>query len=135
MYVVWCTLVARLVTKGSAQAARATQRRVRVGVSFSVRVGVTVRSGVRVRVRVSSGAPMVRKPSGSTERAISNASLLTRSTLAGLTARMRHVGCRMYVCTSARMRRSMSLGWSPTGFLASPGRSTSVIVLRTRKVT
>jgi len=72
---------------------------------------------------------MVRKPSGSTERAISRASLLTRSTLAGLTARMRHVGCRMYVCTSDRMRRSMSVGWSPTGFFANPGRSTSVIVL------
>jgi len=28
------------------------------------------------------------------------------------------------------MRASMSPGWSPTGTLAMPGRSTSVIVLR-----
>ena len=81
---------------------------------------------------LSSGnqfAPMVRRPSGSTARASSSASLLARSALAGDTASTRHVGCRMYSSTARRMRASMSLGWSPTGTLAMPGRSTSVIVL------
>lgn len=73
---------------------------------------------------------MVRKPSGSTLRAISRASEFTMSALAGDTARMTQVECRMYSPIMARMRVSMSQGWSPTGTFARPGRSTRVIVLQ-----
>jgi len=72
---------------------------------------------------------MVRSPSGSTARAIDRASELTRSAFEGETASMRQVGWRMYSDIILRILSSMSLGWSPTGTLASPGRSTRVIVL------
>ena len=72
---------------------------------------------------------MVLEPSGSTARAMDMESELTRSALEGETARMRQVGWRMYSRIMRRILSSMSLGWSPTGTRANPGRSTSVIVL------
>lgn len=74
--------------------------------------------------------PMVLWPSGSTARAIESASELTKSALEGETARIKHVGCLIYSEIILRILSSISEGWSPTGTLANPGRSTRVIVLQ-----
>mmetsp|Transcript_43927 Transcript_43927/g.139975 ORF Transcript_43927/g.139975 Transcript_43927/m.139975 type:complete len:251 (-) Transcript_43927:118-870(-) len=72
--------------------------------------------------------PMVRSPRGSAARAMLRASELARSTLAGETARMMQLPTCMYVLIMRRICSSMSLGWSPTGTLVMPGRSTRVMV-------
>ena len=72
--------------------------------------------------------PMVRSPCGSTTLAICSASELAMSELAGVTARIRQLSFLMYLSTISRICRSISGGWSPTGILVSPGRSTSVSV-------
>ena len=72
--------------------------------------------------------PIVRLPSSSTSRESVSASLLARSELPGVTARMRHDGRLMYERIISRICFSMSAGWSPTGTRVMPGKSTSVIV-------
>ena len=63
--------------------------------------------------------PTVRRPSGSTSRAIWIASLFARSVFAAVTAMMMQLGWRMNFRTIRRMITSMSFGWSPTGTLRS----------------
>ena len=67
---------------------------------------------------------MVRSPVGSTSRASLMASLLAMSLLAGEIARMIVLGCRTYARQMSRICASMSGGWSPTGTLVMPGKST-----------
>mmetsp|Transcript_11015 Transcript_11015/g.21820 ORF Transcript_11015/g.21820 Transcript_11015/m.21820 type:complete len:224 (+) Transcript_11015:955-1626(+) len=69
---------------------------------------------------------MVRSPLGSTARAIWIESLVAMSELAGVTERMMLLGLAVYFSTRSRICVSMSAGWSPTGTLVMPGRSTSV---------
>ena len=66
-------------------------------------------------------------PSGSTDFASMRASEVARSTLAGVTARMRQVSLEMNVNIISRICASMSRGWSPTGILVRPGKSISVM--------
>ena len=70
----------------------------------------------------------VRLPSGSTSRANLRPSELARSVLAAVTARMMAFGFVMYLRIISRICFSISFGWSPTGTLVRPGRSTSVRV-------
>ena len=66
-------------------------------------------------------------PSGSTVFARLRASEVARSTLAGVTAKMRHVSFVMYCRSMSRICASISTGWSPTAILVKPGKSISVI--------
>ena len=66
-------------------------------------------------------------PSGSTDLASMSASEVAKSTLAGVTARMRQVSFEMNVIIMSRICASMSRGWSPTGILVRPGKSISVM--------
>lgn len=66
-------------------------------------------------------------PSGSAFPAIWRASELAKSEFAGVTARIKQLGTLMYDIIIVRMRASISEGWSPTGTLVIPGRSTRVI--------
>lgn len=63
---------------------------------------------------------------GSTSFAIFRASELAKSELAGVTARMRQFSFVMNWFSMSRIWYSMSCGWSPTGTLVNPGRSTRV---------
>jgi hypothetical protein len=72
--------------------------------------------------------PIVRVPSGSTSRAILRPSELAKSVLAGVTARTMQAGLEMYLKSISRICFSMSFGWSPTGTLVKPGKSTRVRV-------
>ena len=72
--------------------------------------------------------PMVRCPSGSTSRARFKPSEFARSVLAAVTARMMAFDFWMCFSTISLICLSMSRGWSPTGTLVRPGRSTSVRV-------
>lgn len=58
--------------------------------------------------------------------AILRASELARSELAGDTARMRQFSLVTNCMSMSRIWNSMSAGWSPTGTLVIPGRSTRV---------
>ena len=69
--------------------------------------------------------PIVRSPCGSTLRASWIASDVAMSAVAGETARMIAFGLRMYCITIRWSCASMSTGWSSTGTLVTPGRSTS----------
>ena len=60
-----------------------------------------------------------------------SASEVERSVLAADTARMMELGLAMYLMHMSLTWASMSSGWSPTGTLVIPGRSTRVKV-RTR---
>lgn len=72
--------------------------------------------------------PIVRVPSGSTSRAIFNPSELAKSVFAPVTARMMALGLEMKRISISRICFSISRGWSPTGTLVNPGRSTRVRV-------
>lgn len=65
-------------------------------------------------------------PWGSTFLASWSASELVRSLVAGMTAKMRQFSLHTYRMIMSRIWYSMSLGWSPTGSLVIPGRSTRV---------
>lgn len=64
--------------------------------------------------------PMVRRPSGSTSLANLRASLVAKSWLALVTARIRQLSRLMNVKIISRIWCSMSIGWSPTGTLVIP---------------
>ena len=66
-------------------------------------------------------------PSGSTDLASIRASDVARSTLAGVTARIRQVSFDMNCKIISRIWASISTGWSPTGIFVKPGRSISVM--------
>ncbi|OMH82127.1 hypothetical protein AX774_g4397 [Zancudomyces culisetae] len=72
--------------------------------------------------------PIVLSPSGSTSLANFNPSELAKSVFAAVTARIIAFGRVIYFIIISRICRSISLGWSPTGTLVSPGKSTSVKV-------
>jgi hypothetical protein len=72
--------------------------------------------------------PIVLVPSGSTSRAIFSPSEFAKSVFAAVTARMIHAGFWIYLRSISRICFSMSRGWSPTGTLVRPGRSTRVSV-------
>jgi len=67
-----------------------------------------------------------RSPWGSNSFAILRASELARSELAGETARMRQLSLQTNWLIMSRICCSISAGWSPTGTLVIPGRSTRV---------
>ncbi|KAH3682056.1 hypothetical protein WICPIJ_006976 [Wickerhamomyces pijperi] len=71
---------------------------------------------------------MVLEPSGSTSLASFNPSELAKSWLAPLTERMMAFGLEMNFKIISLICFSMSLGWSPTGTLVRPGKSTRVKV-------
>ena len=66
------------------------------------------------------------KPVGSTSLASFKASELARSEFAGVTARMRQFSRVMNCMSMSLIWYSMSAGWSPTGTLVRPGKSTKV---------
>ena len=70
--------------------------------------------------------PMVRSPEGSTSWASFNESELARSWLAAVRARISAFGEIMKEWIRFRIYSSMLEGWSPTGTLVRPGRSTRV---------
>jgi hypothetical protein len=72
--------------------------------------------------------PIVLVPSGSTSRAIFRPSELAKSVFAPVTARMMALGLEMNRMSMSRICFSISRGWSPTGTLVRPGRSTRVRV-------
>ncbi len=72
-------------------------------------------------------------PCGSASLASMRASEVAMSVFAGVTARMRHVSRSMYDLIISVICCWMSLGWSPTGILARPGKSIRVM-LRTKNV-
>lgn len=72
--------------------------------------------------------PIVRVPSGSTSRANFKPSELAKSVLAAVTARMMAFGFEIYFRSMSLICRSISRGWSPTGTLVRPGKSTRVKV-------
>ena len=72
-------------------------------------------------------SPTEAEPEGSTSLAICSASLVARSVLAGVTAKMRQVSLWMNVKIIWRICSPISLGWSPTGIFVMPGRSIKVI--------
>ena len=51
---------------------------------------------------------------------------MARSEFAGVTARMRQFSCVMNCISISLIWNSMSAGWSPTGTLVRPGKSTRV---------
>jgi hypothetical protein len=72
--------------------------------------------------------PIVRVPSGSTSRANFKPSEFAKSVLAAVTAKMMAFGLEIYFTSMSLICRSMSRGWSPTGTLVRPGKSTKVKV-------
>ncbi|KAH3665787.1 hypothetical protein OGAPHI_003975 [Ogataea philodendri] len=74
--------------------------------------------------------PMVLFPNGSTCLASFKDSELTKSTLAGETARMMEFGFEMYSKIKFLICLSISVGWSPIGIFVRPGKST-IVKLRT----
>mmetsp|Transcript_91179 Transcript_91179/g.181819 ORF Transcript_91179/g.181819 Transcript_91179/m.181819 type:complete len:245 (-) Transcript_91179:364-1098(-) len=70
--------------------------------------------------------PIVRSPSGSASCASFRASLLAKSELPAVTARMMAFGFEMNPIHMLRICSSISSGWSPTETLVIPGRSTKV---------
>lgn len=81
---------------------------------------ITITS-TRTRTTHTSASPW-----GSTFLASWRASELVRSLVAGMTAKMRQFSLHTYCMIMSRIWYSMSLGWSPTGSLVMPGRSTRV---------
>ena len=65
-------------------------------------------------------------PVGSTSLASLRASEVARSLLAGVTASTRQLSLDTNCMSMSLIWNSMSAGWSPTGTLVSPGRSTTV---------
>lgn len=74
----------------------------------------------------STDIQIVHAPWGSTSLAIFKASELARSELAGDTASIRQFSLVTNCISMSRIWASMSAGWSPTGTLVIPGRSTRV---------
>ena len=70
---------------------------------------------------------MSNSPSGSADLASCSASLVARSVLAGVTARMRQVSRQMYVMIMSLIWSPMSVGWSPTAIFVRPGKSIRVM--------